>query len=105
MAALRQLEAVVVGLDIRRHIRAVVGNGLGVLVVPGVRDPLEEQQREDVRLEVRGIDRTPEAVGGRPQAGLQRLLGETQGLLRHPSSSAFWVEDLDGTSLSGRPGQ
>src|SRR5450759_4537165 len=62
VAALGQLEAVVVGL------------GPSVFVVPRIRDALVEEQREDVRLEIRGVDGTPEAVGGRPEAAFQFLL-------------------------------
>src|SRR5690606_34439231 len=39
--------------------------------VPRVRDPLEEQDREHVPLEVRGVDRAAEAVRCGPQAGFE----------------------------------
>jgi hypothetical protein len=69
-----QLEAVIVGLDLGRYIRAVVRDGASVLVVPRVLDALVEEQREDERLEIRGIDRTSQAVGGRPEAAFEFLL-------------------------------
>ena len=50
-----------------------------MLVVPGVADALEEQQREDVRLEVRRVDRAAQAVGGGPEAALEFLLRQRHG--------------------------
>lgn len=43
------------------------------LLVIDVADPLEEQQREDVRLEGRSVDRPTEDVGRFPQVTLQLL--------------------------------
>ena len=75
-------EAVVVGLDLGGEVVAEVGDGLRVLVVPGVADPLEEQQREDVGLEVGGVDRSAQGVRGIPQSPLQLAL--TQYGSSHP---------------------
>ena len=44
------------------------------LPVPGVRDPFEEEQWEDVRLEVGRIDRAAERVRGGQKAAIQRRL-------------------------------
>jgi hypothetical protein len=52
MAAVRHNESVVGGLVIWSNLLTEVGDGLGVLHVPGVADPLVEQQRKHVRLEV-----------------------------------------------------
>jgi hypothetical protein len=43
-------------------------NSLGVFVVPAIADPLEEHDREDVRLEIAGVDRSAERVGGGPES-------------------------------------
>ena len=40
--------------------------------IPGVRDPLEEQQREDICLKVSGIDRPAKDVRGFPEVRFQR---------------------------------
>ena len=69
-------EAVVVGLDLGGQVGAEVGLRPVVLVVPGVADPPEEQQREDVRLEVGRVDGAAQAVGGGPQARFEFLLGQ-----------------------------
>jgi hypothetical protein len=69
-------EAVVVGLLLRVDGVTEVVEGLGVLEVPCVADPLEEQDWEHLRLEVRRVDRSAEAVGGFPQAGFELLLCE-----------------------------
>jgi len=84
-AAVGQLEAVVVGLDLGCQIGAEVGDGAGVLVVPRVGDPLVEQQREDVRLEVGRVDRAAQAVGGGPEAAFEFLLCE-----RHSAPRSVW---------------
>ena len=44
---------------------------LSVLLVEHVANALEEEHREDVRLEVRGIDWTTKDVGGLPEVGFQ----------------------------------
>ncbi len=68
VTALGDLEAVVLGQRGEGLVAAVVGQGSRVLAVPGVADPLEEEQREDVGLEVSRIDRTAQGVRGRPEA-------------------------------------
>jgi hypothetical protein len=50
---------------------ARVGNDLFVFFVPDIADALEEQQREDVGLEVSGIHRAAQDVGGFPQVGFK----------------------------------
>lgn len=76
VAAVGQLEAVVIGPDVGRQIGAEVGNGAGMLVVPRVRDAFVEEQRKDVRLEVGGVDGAAEAVRGGPEAAFKVLLGQ-----------------------------
>ena len=55
-------------------VTAEVGERRGVLHVPRVADPLEEQHREHVRLEVGRVNRPAEAVRGRPEARFEFLL-------------------------------
>jgi hypothetical protein len=74
VAARRQLEAVVVGLNRGRELAVEVLEGSAVLLVPGVGDPLEEQQGEDVGLEVCRIDRAAKRVGGVPQTPFELTL-------------------------------
>ena len=63
MAVVGDLKAMLVG-----KILAVVDKHCGVLFVPHVANPLEEQQRQDVRLPVGAVDRaTAQDVGGLPQ--------------------------------------
>src|ERR1035437_8265164 len=86
MATVRDLEAVVVGLDLGRQLAVVIDQGAIVLVVPGVADAAEEEQREDVRLEVSWIDRSAQGVGGSPEARLKLLLSQTFRTVLHPHS-------------------
>ena len=55
MRAFGNSEAVVGGC---RRVALVLGvlEGFAIVVVPDIREPLEEQQREDVLLVVAGID-------------------------------------------------
>ena len=46
---------------------------VGDFLVPDVTDPLEEEKRKDVRLEVGGIDGAAEDVGGLPEVRLERV--------------------------------
>jgi hypothetical protein len=55
MTAAGDGEGVIVGLDLVREIVHEVANRPLVLVVPRIANPLEEQHREDVRLEVAWI--------------------------------------------------
>ena len=56
-----------------------LGQGGGSLFVVDVADPLQEQEREDVGLEVAGVHGAPEAVGGGPKAALEFLLADSCG--------------------------
>ena len=47
-----------------------------VLLVMHIRNPLEEEQREDVGLEVGSIDRTTEDVGRFPEVGFELANGD-----------------------------
>jgi hypothetical protein len=67
VAALGDLEAMVLGQRRQRLVAAEVRERAAVLLVPPVGEPLVEEQREDVRLEVRRVDRPAQAVGRRPQ--------------------------------------
>ena len=67
MTSVGDCEAVVVRLDFGGQVLAEVRDRGRMVKVPGVGDPLEEQKREDVALEVGGVDRSPEAVGRSPQ--------------------------------------
>jgi hypothetical protein len=58
----RQIELMEVCLDFVVQLVAVLLDCLLVLVVPGVADPLPEQHRKHVRLEVRRIDRAAQRV-------------------------------------------
>ena len=66
------VEPVVVGLDLVVEVVAELVDRLLVLVVPGVADPLPEQHREDVGLEVGRVDRPAERVGA-PAANVIRV--------------------------------
>ena len=73
VAAVGNREAMVLGLRGERLVAAVVGQRPGVLLVPPVREPLVEEQREDVRLEVRRVDRPPQPVRRCPEPRLELL--------------------------------
>ena len=66
VAALREPEAVVVGLNLVGQLGAVIAGRAAVLVVPGIGDTLVEEEREEIRLEVRGIDRATPDCSRRP---------------------------------------
>ena len=80
MAPGRDGERLIVSLDLVGELVAPLLDGLGVPVVPGVADPLEEQHREHVRLEVPRIDRATERVRGRPQRRFQTCLRHHGGI-------------------------
>ena len=63
---------------------ALYGKGFFVLVRPGVGDPLPEQHRKDVGLEVSGVDWAAQSVGRVPQPRLKFLLGD-----RHRVRASF----------------
>src|SRR5690606_26171964 len=70
----RDDETVVIGFDFVGEVVAEIGDSLRAFPVPRVGDPLEEQQRKDVRLEIRRIHRTPKRIRRVPKAGLEFLL-------------------------------
>ncbi len=77
VAALRHLEAVVLREDRGFFIALKLLQRGGVFFIMHIREPLEEQQREDVGLEVRRIDRPLEKPGGFLKVGFE--LGERDG--------------------------
>ena len=52
-------------------VAAGFGQGGLIFLVMDIRDAFEEQQREDVGLEVGGIDRAAQDVGGFPEVGFE----------------------------------
>ena len=78
-------EAVVVGFDLVVEGVAVVG--LGVFVVPGVRNPLQEQHREHVGLEVRRFHRSTQRVRRTLKPPDRFLLSQRVDAPRHPCGS------------------
>ena len=76
-----------VRLDFRCQVTAEVRDRGGVLKIPGVGGPLEEQQREHVALEVGRINGSPQAVGRRPQPGFEFLLRQLPALTGQGQSS------------------
>ena len=81
VAALGNLEAVVLREERVLLVAAGLRQRRGVLLVVHVGDALEEQQREDVGLEVGGIDRAAQDVGGLPEMGFE--LAEGGCVVRH----------------------
>ena len=73
-------EPVFVQVGPRHCLRDAVRNELFRLLLEPVRQPLQEQQAEDVGLVVTTVDRPAQNVGGRPEISLQ--LGDTQQLRR-----------------------
>ena len=53
-----------------------VFEGFVVVAFPDIREPLEEEQREDVLLVVAGIDEPTQQGGRTPEVGFELLLGE-----------------------------
>ena len=70
-ASFGNLEPVVLGEPGELGIAIRLGEGILEFLVVHIGDTLEEQQREDVGLEVRSIDRSAQYVGGLPKMGLQ----------------------------------
>ncbi len=65
------LKPVVLGEQSEGHVAfGLLQSGVGFLVV-NVTEPFEEEQREDVGLEVSGIDGTAQDVGGFPEVGFE----------------------------------
>ena len=91
----RDLEAVVLGEGGEVEIAAGKLERLGELLVVDVGDPLEEEQREDVALEVGLIDRAAQDVRRTPKMLLElgeRELGvwrDAQALLQSAHLQAF----------------
>lgn len=70
MAVFRDLETVRLREPRQLFIASLVDDLL-VFLVPDVADSLKEQQREDVGLEVGGIHRAAQDVGGFPEMGFE----------------------------------
>ena len=57
------------GVDVAEEFRSI-----GRLLVPGVADPLEEQERKDIRLPVGAVDSAPaQDLGAVPEVGFELL--------------------------------
>ena len=67
MRAFRNLEAVVFGELGIGQVAAGFREGRLILLVPDIRDALEEQQREDELLVVAGVDEAAQQDGGAPE--------------------------------------
>ncbi len=78
MRLLGEHEAVVVTLNVLIKAIAELSDCLGVLLVPCIREPLEEEQREHVGLEVGRVDRTPQRVRCVPESRFEFLLRNGQ---------------------------
>ena len=102
MAALGDGEAVVVLANLVGEVIAVVGHRFFLLGVPCITDALEEQQREDVRLEVAGVHGTSKAVGGGPEPTFEFLLGDS--CRAHYFPARLRLMALFMVSLSSGPG-
>ena len=66
VTARRDGETMVVRLDLRCQVVAEVRDRGRMVKVPGVGNPLEEQEREHVALEVGRVHGSPQAVGRTP---------------------------------------
>jgi hypothetical protein len=69
VAAFRNLEPVVLGELGKFHVAVGLFQGHVILLIIDVGEPLEEQQREDVGLEIGRVDRTTQDVGRLPEVG------------------------------------
>ncbi len=74
----RHIEAVKIRLNLAIDIITKFGDGLGVFLQPGIVNALQKQERKDELLEIRGIHRAAETIGGRPQARFEFLLRHAQ---------------------------
>jgi hypothetical protein len=73
----------------RRRVRGVtfrLGEGAGMVLVPHVRQPLEEDQRENELLVVAGIDEAAQDDGSSPEIRFEFLLGHALAHDTHPPS-------------------
>ena len=75
MAALRNLEAVVLRELGVLLVAAGFRQRRRVFLVVDIGDALEEEQREDVGLEVGGVHRAAQDVGGFPEVGFELAKG------------------------------
>ena len=86
VAALGDDEAVDLGEVDRVGVAEELGR-LGRLLVPDVADPLEEQQRQDVRLPVRAVDgAAAQDLGAVPEVRLEFVRGQRHRGLTEPGS-------------------
>ena len=72
-AVLGNMEAVLVRTGRQLFIVFILRQAVLVLLLPDVRDPLKEEQAEDVGLVVRGVDLPTKDVGGPPEVGFEFL--------------------------------
>ena len=70
VAVIRDLKAMRLGEEGQFGIAGLIDD-LGVFLVPDIADPLEEQEREDVGLEVSRIHRAAQDVGGLPEVAFE----------------------------------
>ena len=106
MAAVRQRETV----QLRKDAQVDVPEfrfGLGRLLVPDVADPLEEQEREDVALPVRSVDRAAaQDLRAVPEVGLQLLEGQwTRGHRRPEILYSLLLSGVDPLTRHSLPGR
>ena len=78
MAPVGDLEPVLLGQVGVLLVAVRLGERVGALLVVDVADPLQEQQREDVRLEVRRVDGAAQDVGGVPEHRFERAFSSGQ---------------------------
>jgi hypothetical protein len=67
VAALRNLESVIFGELGKFHVAVGLLHGHNIFLVIGIGEPLEEQQRKDVGLEIGRVDRATEDIGRLPE--------------------------------------
>jgi len=88
VAVIRDLETMRLGEQCQFGIAGFIDD-LGVFLVPDIADPLEEQQREDVGLEVSRIHRAAQNVGGLPEVGFELAKGDGRGVAHEEGSGAI----------------
>ena len=86
--AVRHEELVLVRIGPRHRLGHAVGDELLSLFLEAVRQPLQEQQAEDVGLVVAAVDRPAQDVGRRPEVLFE--LGDAQHLLGRARRSCGW---------------
>ena len=89
MGTVRDLEAVLFGECGVGLVAVGLLERCGVLLVEDVAEPLEEQQREDERLVLAGVDGASQQRGGAPEVGLELALGDA-GAHAIPRSASSW---------------